>query len=245
MYLVRLSKLTVLRGRTMYDCITVVVLEPNLIYRAGLLQVIREAGFPNCCALASAEEVATSLPSDHGPLLFLVDLGSDEDLMTAGVNLLRRTYAKSLIVLVSDAFDDRQLASALRVGADGFLTKLITPEALVKSLEVIMLGQHVFPTRMVNMATEAKWPDMRRALESLSPKEADVLKHLSLGDANKLIARQSGIAEATVKVHVKAILRKLGARNRTEAAIWARNQGMSRHSGELVVEQGLPGARNH
>jgi two-component system, NarL family, nitrate/nitrite response regulator NarL len=237
----------------MYDCMTVVVLEPNSIYRAGLLQVIRQAGFRNCLALASAEEVATSLPSDHGALLFLADLGSDQDSMATGVNLLRQTYAKSLIVLVSDAFDDRQLASALRVGADGFIMKLISPEALVKSLEVVMLGQHVFPTQLLETLrrhhneTEPGWPDLRRALESLSQREADVLKHLSLGNANKIIARRFGIAEATVKVHVKAILRKLGARNRTEAAIWARTQGMSRHSGEIcltesgVVEPGLLG----
>ena len=223
-------------GNSHYDRITVVVLEPNSIYRAGLLHVIGQAGFRNCLALASAEEVATSLPSDHGPLLFLVDLGSDQDFV-AGVNFLRQTYAGSLIVLVSDSFDERQLASALRVGADGFIMKLIAPEALVKSLEAVILGQHVFPTqiletlRMHHNETEPEGPDVRRALESLSAKEADVLRHLCLGSANKIIARRFGIAEATVKVHVKAILRKLGARNRTEAAVWARTS--------RVVERGL------
>ena len=226
-------------GNSNYDRITVVVLEPNSIYRAGLLHVIGQAGFRNCLALASPEEVATSLPSDHGPLLFLADLGCDQNFMAAGVNLLRQTYAGSLIVLVSDSFDERQLASALRVGADGFIMKLIAPEALVKSLEAVILGQHVFPTqiletlRMHHNETEPEGPDVRRALESLSAKEADVLRHLCLGSANKIIARRFGIAEATVKVHVKAILRKLGARNRTEAAVWARTS--------RVVERGLLG----
>jgi DNA-binding NarL/FixJ family response regulator len=86
---------------------------------------------------------------------------------------------------------------------------------------------------MQHNETEPEAPDVRRALESLSAKEAEVLRHLCLGSANKIIARRFGIAEATVKIHVKAILRKLGARNRTEAAVWAR---MSR-----VVERGLLG----
>lgn len=219
------------------DRITVVIVEPNSIYRAGLLHVIGQAGFRNCLALASVEEVATSLPGEHGPVLFLADLGSDQNFMATGVNLLRQTYPGSLIVLVSDSFDERQLASALRVGADSFIMKFITPEALVKSLEAVILGQHVFPTqiletlRMHHNGAELEGPDARRALESLSAKEAAVLRQLCLGSANKIIARRFGIAEATVKVHVKAILRKLGVRNRTEAAIWARTS--------RVVERGL------
>jgi two-component system nitrate/nitrite response regulator NarL len=110
-------------------------------------------------------------------------------------------------------------------------------EVLIKSLELVVLGQLVLPTELITSllnraeASDAQWPqgrpsDRRVVPEGqrtgrLSAREAEILRHLMEGAANKVIARKLDVAEATVKVHIKAILRKVGAANRTQAAMWA------------------------
>jgi two-component system nitrate/nitrite response regulator NarL len=90
----------------------------------------------------------------------------------------------------------------------------------------------VFPSQTLDLLRTGRFleepakPNVCDQTKVLSAREAEVLNCLSVGCANKVIARQFGITEATVKVHVKAILRKIHVKNRTEAAIWARNHGL-------------------
>ena len=119
------------------------------------------------------------------------------------------------------------LRDALAAGIDGLLAKAVSPEALVQSLQLVMMGEKVYPTNLAALLTEAGAPAPEASLRGLSAREQEILQLLVTGASNKLIAIRLGIAEATVKVHLKTLLRKLDVNNRTQAAIWAMTNGFS------------------
>jgi two-component system nitrate/nitrite response regulator NarL len=110
-------------------------------------------------------------------------------------------------------------------------------DALIKALELVMLGETFIPSSIAlallseMSQAHAGRPNIRLAFNptndtatgthKLSSREVEILEHLMAGESNKVIARTLAVAEATIKVHVKAILRKVQARNRTQAAMWA------------------------
>ena len=132
------------------------------------------------------------------------------------------------MVLASDLSVD-VLRDAMTCGADGFLMKDVSPEALIQSLQLIMLGEKVFPTNLAAMLLDMNsTPSPVNSLRGLSPREQEILQALVTGASNKLIANRLGITEATVKVHLSTLLRKIDVNNRTQAAIWAMNNGFHR-----------------
>jgi two-component system nitrate/nitrite response regulator NarL len=123
------------------------------------------------------------------------------------------------------------LARALNAGADGFLLKSMSSEALVASLRLVDLGEKVFPTKLATMITSGQIDptdaEVRVAsVKGLTEREREIMRCLVHGESNKMIARQLGITDAMVKVHLKAVLRKLNVSNRTQAAIWAVRNGL-------------------
>nr|WP_281381284.1 response regulator transcription factor [Microvirga lupini] len=137
--------------------------------------------------------------------------------------------------MLVDQYDLNQVLTAFRSGADAYLKKSISYEVLVKSLDLVLLGEAIFPGAIIDLLREqdarveqskqTSAPEGPQELnppaKGLSVRETVILRCLMDGDSNKIIARKFDITEATVKVHVKAILRKIQAKNRTQAAIWA------------------------
>ena len=110
---------------------------------------------------------------------------------------------------------------ALRAGAAGFLPKTLAPQSLVAAVRHMLAGEIYMP---MDFLTETE-PDKGRV--NLTPREKDVLLGITEGKSNKEIARDLGIQEVTVKLHLKTLSRKLGARNRTHAAMLARDMGLT------------------
>jgi two-component system nitrate/nitrite response regulator NarL len=130
--------------------------------------------------------------------------------------------------------------AAFQAGANVYFAQVTASEEFLKSIELVMLGQTILPSDLLSWVRNSeelgewskiveksetgtgeqlRFEDKGRAL--LSVREQGILHCITRGASNKMIARQIDISEATVKVHVKAILRKIGACNRTQAAIWA------------------------
>jgi two-component system, NarL family, nitrate/nitrite response regulator NarL len=112
----------------------------------------------------------------------------------------------------------------MKCGAKGFLPKDISAEALEMSLALILLGEDIFTTPAslkVSLSPPQRMAASKDLRAPLSQKETVILKCLETGLSNKGIARELGMAEATVKVHIKAILRKINVENRTQAAVWS------------------------
>jgi len=135
-------------------------------------------------------------------------------------------------VVLAPVFSVEQLRYCLQAGARGFLLEDISAEALRQSFRLVLAGEAVLPTELTEalLAREAvpagPSPAPPEVMEALSDRELDILRSLTTGVSNKEIAKSLGITEATVKVHMKAILRKVGLDNRTQGAIWAYNNGI-------------------
>ena len=151
---------------------------------------------------------------------------------------------KARIAVVADHYRLDEMVSAFRAGASGYFVDVMTCDVFIKSIELVMMGETIFPPAFMSFILHsesdhfgkaAPRDDNDRAIAhdarsaafapQLSPREKSILRCLIEGDSNKCIARKIDIAEATVKVHVKAILRKIRVQNRTQAAIWGMNHG--------------------
>jgi two-component system, NarL family, nitrate/nitrite response regulator NarL len=128
-----------------------------------------------------------------------------------------------IVALTSEA-DSREIALDEIAPLSGILTYDLSADAFVRSLKLICSGERVFPSGLaLKQRPQAPSPDAERrsAGTQLSPREKEIISYLVAGHSNKAIARQLGITEATVKVHLKSVQRKIRVDNRTQAAIWA------------------------
>ncbi|MBM1169652.1 response regulator transcription factor [Microvirga arabica] len=148
---------------------------------------------------------------------------------------MREHLPEARIVALADQFDLGFVTMAHRARVDGFCSAASGPDVLIKSLEMVMLGEAVVPSQVLRAFVDGALSNRDQSLRDntadparpdlkpykLSPREAEILGCLREGAPNKVIARKLDVTEATIKVHVKAILRKIGASNRTQAAMWA------------------------
>jgi two-component system nitrate/nitrite response regulator NarL len=146
----------------------------------------------------------------------------------------REELPDSRIVVVSEQFDLKTVIDCLNAGAAGYVIRSMKSMRMIAALRLVALGEKVVPSEFVDTIggcgiEHALNSDAEQEFEvaKLSPRELDVLCCLMAGYPNKVIARRLDVCEATVKVHVKAILRKLNVRNRTQAALWANSHGVN------------------
>lgn len=201
------------------------------VYRQGLERVLSSAGIDVVALCASVSQLLSADVHARDPVMIVLELGRELSRISADVTVLRQWYPSSKLVIVADPHGESMFVQVLRSGVDGLLVKPIGCEAMVAALELVALGERIYPAQFIRGLSDDPAPptspeDDRLLFEQLSARELDVIQQLSSGSPNKVIARQFGITEATVKVHVKAILRKLGVRNRTQAALMARRHGL-------------------
>jgi two-component system, NarL family, nitrate/nitrite response regulator NarL len=193
----------------------------NALVRAGLSHIL--AG--TCFTVVDAPESV--------PALCLIDASEPSEHVLEAVRTIRSQHPLCKVALIGGHSDLEPVLAASSAGVDGFCSATSSREVLIKSLELIMLGEKMLPSALVQtLLSQAslKHPPISSPaidhftdprVQKLSPREKVILQAIMGGDANKVIARKLDVAEATVKVHVKGILRKLGAANRTQAAMWA------------------------
>ncbi|MEE1655455.1 response regulator transcription factor [Microvirga sp. CF3062] len=174
-----------------------------------------------------------ALNGEHS--LFIIDGQRYSDGAVGIITQLKALFPDGRIVILAETFELNAVSAACQAGAHGFCLSNSQREILVGSLELVMLGEIVLPSAFVlsmtgpnaDHAATAPADDLRRCEDyrmpgrKLSVREAQILDFLREGAPNKVIARQLNLSESTVKVHVKAILKKVGACNRTQAALWA------------------------
>ena len=141
------------------------------------------------------------------------------------------------VVMLTMSREDADLSAALRGGAQGYLLKDMEPEELVPALEAALRGDNVVAKEMVGTLARIVQSDLGSGQETtrpaapfaeLTPRELEILEHVAEGFSNKAIARALNITDGTVKLHVKAILRKLGIHSRVEAAVIAVEHGLGK-----------------
>lgn len=155
---------------------------------------------------------------DNDRIAVIIDL---DDCKDQGVIDAYKLNGDSIILLADEA-DALAIGDALIAPLAGILTYEMPIETLVQSLHLICAGERVFPGGLVpgnRPPPPSSAPRFRG--RGLSPREREVLSHLLAGHSNKVIARHLGTSEATVKIHLKNLLRKIRVGNRTQAAVWA------------------------
>ena len=146
-----------------------------------------------------------------------------------GVEATRRIVAElpgTRVLALTSFLDEDRVLPAVRAGATGYLLKDVQPAELVRAIRTVHEGGALLhpavTARVMAALTDADAP---AAPEALTPREHEVLRLIARGLPNKLIARELGIAEKTVKAHVGSVLRKLGVHDRTQAALLAVRSG--------------------
>jgi len=170
--------------------------------------------------------------AEAGPapeLAIMLEFPDEEELADA-IDALRHGHPGIRIVVVAGAADAGRFARALAAGVDGYLLRDISKAALVQSIGLVMLGENILPTRLTADMMAGRGAAASGALgvapapAKLTEREKNILRCLVEGHQNKVIAKQLSVTEATVKVQVRRLLSKIGAANRTQAAIWAIKQ---------------------
>ena len=212
--------------------VRVVLAEDEPLMRAGLRTVLEATGAVR--VVAEAEDGAALLVAvdAHRPDVVLADVQMPG---TDGLAALRLLCAgpDAPPAAVLTTFDlDEYVAEALRIGVQGFLLKDAEPDALVRAVLDLAAGGAVLDPRITarllpRLASRSALPQVGRKVE-LTPREAQVLRRLAAGESNATIGARLGLAEATVKKYVSALLMKLGAANRVQLALLAQGSEFDR-----------------
>ena len=211
----------------------ILIIDDHPLFRKGVVQLIAMAPHLEVVGEVSNGELGVAMAKTLDPDLILLDLH-----MTGmgGIETLKAIRDADLdcrvvILTVSDNADD--LVAAIRSGADGYLLKDMEPEDLLTAIDETLNGRTVIGERLNGLLARAIREEaaaQQRDAATLTDREKEILQALAQGLANKLIARNLKITEATVKVHVKNLLKKLGFHSRLEAAVWAVGRGTKPHT---------------
>src|SRR5215211_253165 len=234
--------------------IAIVLIVRSTLLREGLARILSASEFRIVGSAPCVFDLVLRSPQEVHSILFIVDVADDPEAAVAEIKLLKAQYPAGRVAVVARHDQLRDPTILFRAGVNVCVGNFATCDALIKTLELVMLDEVILPFTIfplvpvgksdpasngvaceqsapVNNGIACELNHQSRApvgLESsqaprLSVREKCIVRCLAEGDSNKAIARKIAIAEATVKVHVKAILRKIQVKNRTQAAIWAIN----------------------
>lgn len=196
----------------------------------GLKTILQESGYRPLVTMQCMDEFFKD--RHHSYRLIIV---SSNIIKGDAENMIKRIKdhsSKSRIVILADDIDMALISTAFKADLDGYISQDIPAPAFTASINLINMGQKLFPTNITysdfrNLAqTQSKWNFSNDEVRNdLSDREMETILCLAKGQSNKIIASNLNITESTVKIHLKTILRKLGMKNRTQVAIWAIKQG--------------------
>jgi len=217
--------------------ISVILVDDHPLFRRGVAELLQDSGHFNVVAEFSGPDSVLKHVAEHQPDLILMDLNMPDG---DGLELLRQVKQASdqiQVVMLTASDDPVHLMEALRLGAEGYLLKDTEPALILERLDAILNGHAGLDDEMLLLLREG----LRRQetapvpvtaaggipqaadgpwYEALTDRERETLIWISRGLSNKLIAREMGISDSTVKVYVKSLLRKLNLHSRLELAAW-------------------------
>ena len=210
------------------------LVDAHPLLRSGLRAQLDGKGFEVAAEAGSIDEIARNGVNGPAPNLIILDFS----LGSTALASLKSSQPQARTVVFAESAEISHLADMFGAGADGYLLKSISAPALIESLKLVALGEKVFPSTITDFlgAMRASQGTANERLRigdvALSQRELEIIRGLADGHSNKAIAKELSITEATVKVHLKTVLRKLGATNRTQVAIWAVQHGLTNGNGQ-------------
>jgi two-component system nitrate/nitrite response regulator NarL len=206
------------------------------LLREGLARILGTAGFRIVASVASVHDLAPGTLPQRQSILLIID-SADSLIATAEqIQLFKEQHPASRVAVFADHYRLADIMTAFEKGANACFARIVTHAAFIKGLELVMLGETILPTELLSMfhgtagenanpviinQPEIEFREQTQVagkyVRRLSPRETRILRCIVEGATNRAIARTMNIAETTVKVHLRAIFRKLRVDNRTQA----------------------------
>jgi len=219
--------------------LTIVLVHPSRLFTEGLASLLKDTHYNTVHQLTGFDSAYYPGDQLEGKIIFVVGGRTPAEIVEI-VKSIRSHLRSAYILVINASTRSSDVMAALEAGADGYLRDAISPQTFVRVVELIVEDETILPPEFVKSLRETR--DARpekicngghdtnesaaatngenAAKVTLSAREGSILRGLVDGAPNKVIAQKLQITEATVKVHVKAILRKIRVKNRTQAAIW-------------------------
>jgi DNA-binding NarL/FixJ family response regulator len=206
--------------------IRVVLVDDHELVRAGLAQLLARADDISVVGVAGDGAEAERVVAAEQPDVVLMDVSMPG---VDGVEATRRIRAVNpevQIVMLTSFSDRDRILEAIDAGALGYLLKDVEPDELLRGVRTAAGGGSPLDPRAALALVEQRRHETAASAE-LTPRELEVLGCVADGLANKAIARRLGIAEKTVKAHLTKVFAVIGVADRTQAALWAREHGVT------------------
>jgi len=213
----------------------ILLIDDHTLFRAGLKDLLTRRGIKVVASVGNGEEglkMANEFKSELDVVLLDMRMPKMDGIGVLG--LLKKDHPDLPVAMLTTSSVEEDLIGALKNGAQGYLLKDMEPDDLVVALKDIIEGKTVVAPDLAPVLAQAVQGKIKPKEEkinpfsSLTPREFEILTLLAEGQSNKVIARNLGISDGTVKLHVKAILRKLNISSRITAAVMAVEYGVKK-----------------
>jgi len=224
--------------------IKVLIVDDHPVFRQGLRDVLETDPNLNIIGEAADGEVALEIVPEINPDVILMDINLPTMNGLQVTRKIKGQFPHIKVIMITGYDDAEQVFHALRAGASAYCPKDITPEALIGIINIVRDGNYVVGEKTMTHEEVLEWveqkigrfagpliSDTEEMFIPLSPREMEILEHVTRGLSNKEIAYKLGISHQTVKNHMTAILRKLRVDDRTQAAVYALRHGWVRLEG--------------
>lgn len=225
----------------MTDPIKVIIVDDHPLFRQGLRDVLETNPSMNVVGEAADGEVAIEIVNEIKPDVVLMDINLPTINGLQVTRRIKNQLPNCKVIVITGYDDDEQVFHALRAGASAYCSKDVPPEALIGIIHTVRDGYYVVEDKTMRYEELLDWIDQKigrlsgplmsesdELFQPLSPREMEILEHVTRGLSNKEIAYKLGISHQTVKNHMTAILRKLRVDDRTQAAVYALRHGWVR-----------------
>jgi DNA-binding NarL/FixJ family response regulator len=199
--------------------IRLMVIDDHPLLREGIVAVLQNEPYIQIIAQGSNGREAIDLFREHRPDVTLMDIQMPELDGIAATAAIRAQWSDARIVMLTTYRGDVQALRALKAGASGYLLKSMIRVELLEAIRSVHAGRRHIPREIASELAQHVTDDV------LSPRELEVLHYVAAGNANRRIAEQLGVSEETVKAHMKSIMSKLHANDRTHAVTIALKRG--------------------
>lgn len=202
---------------------------PNALAREGLGRILSDSGFDVAQSISTIDEIL--YPDNYHPHIIIVDYPDDTHDIEFEVKTLIKLFPSSKIVVLREEFEMDMFTRIFFAGAHGYIMKDISFQAFIAKIHLILMNEKVAPSELIDAVVVN--PCLGRIDNhvtitdfALSDRERNILQRLTIGQPNKSISRDLNISEAAVKVAIQSIFRKMSVKNRTQAALMAKEYGI-------------------
>ena len=204
------------------------IVSPERLLRDGVEAILESKGFSVGLSVSRVKDLARNLPDGDAPpdvLILVGALPSNSDEISALGSVRETVPNLRIIVFAEERADPAFLRRLISIGVDALLPTDLSAEILVQSIRLVLLGEGFMFTEYVRRLLEREVL-IDASMPDLTPRELEIISFMAEGQSNKTIAGWLNLTEASVKVQIRKLLRKLGTTNRTQAAIWAVERGL-------------------